>query len=224
MHWRNSNFQTVAFIIGKCHTADEAYRKLQLQILDRRKAIDAALISQKRAALATSKAQAVLRNFEASDDDKAEALITLEEIGQETASLRPILEEAQREELFMVRLAEYLLPFRKYKDLPDHEAFQLIQREEWCLELIHRAQNFLYCSGTIPTDHFDTMRAHPDFRTIIAPAVDAMQEAVRARNLEKLSTFTIQPAFKTALMNDGLLGPAPELSALPASSIKFLGR
>ena len=224
MNWRNSNFQIVAFIVGKCHTADEAYRKLRLQILDRRKALEASNIALKKAELARLKALDVLNGQDTSAQDRLAAEITLSEIANEAQDLEPLIEGAKQELAFMGRLAELVQPYRKYKDLPDAEAFQATQREEWCLELIHRAQNFLYCAGTIPTDHFDTMRAHPDFGAIIAPAVDVMQKALRDRDLDKLKSFTVLPRFKAVLMDEKLLGPTPDLAALPASSIKYLGR
>jgi hypothetical protein len=62
-------------------------------------------------------------------------------------------------------------PYRQYAHLPDAEAHEACQREEWRLELEARAQNYLLTAGTIPADHFATMRQHPDFSSHIMPAI-----------------------------------------------------
>ena len=54
--------------------------------------------------------------------------------------------------------------------IPDMSDYQNNQREEWKLELIHRAENMMLCTGTISPDHFVTMRMHPDFETEIYTA------------------------------------------------------
>lgn len=64
MHWRNSNFQIMAFIVSKCHTPDEAYRQLQQLREDRDVAIRNATASEKRAEAKTLRARYVIENAE----------------------------------------------------------------------------------------------------------------------------------------------------------------
>lgn len=51
--------------------------------------------------------------------------------------------------------------------VPTPRDYQENQREEWRKELEFRAENFLLTSGTIPSDHFATMRLHPDFPQLL---------------------------------------------------------
>ena len=70
---------------------------------------------------------------------------------------------------------------RKYKNLSDDEAHQASQDAEWLYELIYRAENFLATTGTIPTDHFATMRLHPRFIDTILPAIEEFKLAMTSQ-------------------------------------------
>ena len=50
--------------------------------------------------------------------------------------------------------------------IPDDEAAQACQEEEWKLELMWRAENFLGSQGMIPHDHLATMRMHPAWKEL----------------------------------------------------------
>ena len=70
-----------------------------------------------------------------------------------------------------------LEPQRKYAHLPLLEAAQAAQREEWLLDFERRTENFLLSKGTIPEDHLNAMRNHPDFETNIVPFIaDVLQK------------------------------------------------
>ena len=71
-------------------------------------------------------------------------------------------------------------PQRKYKELPDAEAHAAAQQEEWKYELIHRAENYLLTSGSIPVDHFSTMRLHPEFQNAILPSIQAISALLQS--------------------------------------------
>ena len=92
-------------------------------------------------------------------------------------------EEALRERDFLEKVIDYIQPYRKYGHLPDHEAFQEIQREEWGLELIRQAENSLLTTGSINPGQFDAMRAHPDFKEIIAPKIQDLYTRLEAGEL-----------------------------------------
>ncbi|MGF3990643.1 hypothetical protein ACQX7T_15570, partial [Staphylococcus aureus] len=42
--------------------------------------------------------------------------------------------------------------------------------------LMRRAENYLLSQGSIPHDHFETMRLHPEFSTVILPHVNRVHQ------------------------------------------------
>lgn len=136
MYWRNSQFQIIYFILGTCHTADEAYRKAR------------ELLEEREMALGAQNPNAVF-------DDSASGRNALN-----------CLEQCKRDIEFIKDAIARLEPHRKYGHLPDHEAFQLGQQEEWKLELKFRAENYLMSHGTIPADQLGAMRQHPEWMEI----------------------------------------------------------
>ena len=140
----NSDFQTAYFLAGACHTPDGAYAVLCSQRENRE--------------VALFEAESHLAEF----------------LGQDTPIARMFMRNydgAKAELAFIDKCIQALQPHRRYKDLPDAEAHEASQQEEWKLELIHRAENHMLTSGTIPADHFATMRMHPEFKTAIVPAI-----------------------------------------------------
>jgi hypothetical protein len=87
--------------------------------------------------------------------------------------------KAASEELeFIEECIRRIEPHRKYSHVPDSEASEISQREEWRLELINRAENCLITSGTIPIDEFNTMRMHPDFKSSILPEITNIKQCI----------------------------------------------
>ncbi len=213
MNWKNSSFQVAAFVVGKCHTADEAYRKLLLLREEREGALRASKIGALRVRAVVLKAEETFKTSN-SEWERLEAQATLEEVEAGRALREACIEEAEREVVFINDLIARITPLRKYAHLPDHQAFQAVQREEWCLELLERAQNYLYCTGTIPTDHFATMRSHPDFATTIRPLVAAMHLALRNKDTAALAKFTVVPEFMRVLTSANVFGPHPDVRQL----------
>ncbi len=172
MHWKNSNFQTENFIAGRCHTADEAYRVLLQQLEDRNMAIATAHRCHVRWRKwvmrdAPGLARALLRWAR---------LVRGDALDENSVAC---YEEALREAAHLRELISQLEPQRKFRHLPPWEAHQAAQREEWKLELMWRAENFIASQGTIPHDHLATMRMHPDFESEIAPRVAEMLRLAR---------------------------------------------
>ena len=97
---------------------------------------------------------------------------------EETNALN--VQAAQDELATIEKLMDELEPLRKYAHLPLLEASEASQRDEWLGELKRRAENFLVTCGTIPHDHFDTMRLHPDFDKEIAPFIRGCAERINA--------------------------------------------
>jgi hypothetical protein len=53
------------------------------------------------------------------------------------------------------------------------------QEEEWLGELKQRAENFLLTAGTIPHDHFQTMRMHPQFKAELVPHIQLVNQKIQ---------------------------------------------
>jgi hypothetical protein len=82
-----------------------------------------------------------------------------------------------------------LEPQRKYANLPILEAAQAAQREEWLLEFQRRSENFLLSNGTIPEDHLNAMRNHPDFELKLVPFITEVAQKI-ATNKDKMALLT----------------------------------
>ena len=172
-HKQNSDFQTAFFIAGVCHTPDGAYSKLCDQREDRQRALIMAKTTSMRLEAKLKRAYVVGR------DDSAESLEAQADILERDLLLpfdQRAVAAAEEELAFIESCIEKLQPYRKYKHLPDPEAHELAQRDEWSLELIHRAENYMLTGHPIPPDQFAAMRAHPDFATTILPAIQETQQ------------------------------------------------
>ena len=192
-HSNNSQFQYLAFLVGRCHTADEAYRILSNELENRDLAINTYQADQ----LARQAEEMRLRHEEETAATPWERLKATAELAKMRAAA-PIgiacYEEALRERDFIQSLITKIQPHRKYAALPDHEAMQACQREEWAAELKFRAENFLLSEGRIPADHFGTMRLHPDFEADILPHVETVLQ------LAKQGRRALSPTFGQRLM------------------------
>ena len=178
MHWRNSNFQIKNFIAGSCHTPDEAYRKLKELKEERDVAISNANASLVRNKIKRLKAE---KQLVSSDElEQLEGKATLMEMDAFEQQAKDVYEQAVRESQYIQTLLNEVEPYRKYKDLPDYEANQLAQEEEWLLELKYRAENFLLSLGTIPADQLSTMRMHPQWKLVIEPYITQLSNMIRS--------------------------------------------
>jgi hypothetical protein len=166
----NHDFQILHFLVGACHTADGAYALLCDLRDDRSDALKNSEASRLREQAKIIRARRLMAST-----DEAEALegaADLVEIEAHTETLTKNLAAARAELAFIEGCMTRIQPYRQYAHLPDAEAHEACQREEWRLELEARAQNYLLTGGTIPADHFATMRQHPDFSSHILPAID----------------------------------------------------
>lgn len=161
MNWQNSNFQIAYFLAGKCHTPDEAYRVLKSQLADREQAI------------AQAHRNKVLALYDKNRND-------LDAIDRTTLDC---FEQALREADFIRLCLAKIEPFRKYAHLPDFEAHQAAQLDEWELEFIFRAENYIACEGRIPAEQLAAMRLHPRFKTSIAPVLQQLTNDARSGQL-----------------------------------------
>lgn len=173
---QNSRFQTAYFLAGSCHTADGAYALLCSQKESREIALGEAKANALRLKIKVLKANKLI----ASDieEDQLEGQAMLLEMEAHKDSLAKCLAGAEDELAHINALIDELQPFRKFSHLPDSEAHDAAQYDEWKLELIHRAENFLLTNGHIPHDQFSTMRMHPEFASSILPAIESTKVAM----------------------------------------------
>ena len=175
---QNSNFQIAYFLAGSCHTPDAAYSLLCDQLDDREAALDNVLVQDLKNQAKIARADAVIENPESSKGDILDAQADKLELELGQSRLQKNIDAARDEVAFIKACMDKLEPLRKFAHLPLAEAHQAMQQEEWKQELIDRAENFLITQGSIPTDHFQTMRMHPEFETGISPAIAYMRESI----------------------------------------------
>lgn len=156
MHWRNSNFQKLYFIVQGGHTADEMYRRAKELFEERQLAID---------------------EFESSEKFKNNDF---------NIAAKACYDEALREKEYIKELIEKIEPHRKYKDLPDHDAHQAAQQDYWLQELKYRAENHLFTTGVITPELLSTMRLHPQFKSDLLPHMLTCITAVKEGRAEAL--------------------------------------
>lgn len=178
-HRQNHNFQIAYFIAGSCHTPDGAYAILQ----DLRDDRVAALANYEVSILRQEAKKITLREIiidpEATVAQKTNAQADLQEI-ENNETTGEVLHDAAVDELaFIDKCIAAIQPLRKYAHLPDPEAHEAAQKEEWKLELIHRAENSMITTGTISPADFATMRMHPEFTTEIFPRIKEIREALK---------------------------------------------
>lgn len=175
---QNHDFQIAYFLAGSCHTADQAYALLCDLREDRAHALRMVESSELRAQARVMRARQRLAENK-SEADNLEARAELSE-SEANSALEAVNRDAAIEELaFINRLIDLLQPLRKYAHLPDRQAHEAIQMEEWRLELIKRAENYLLAGNAIPADQLGTMRLHPQFELGILPEVQKIEQLVR---------------------------------------------
>ena len=161
---KNSNFQTLHYIVGSCHTPDAAYARLCSQREERETAVANVLSEDYK-----TQAKIIRANRQLASEDEAEQLdgkATLAEIDAFKPLVQRNIDAAQDELNFINSLIEKIQPLRKYSHLSDIDAHEAAQEEEWYFELVNRAENHLLMDGRIPTAEFKTMRMHPQFNAI----------------------------------------------------------
>lgn len=177
MHYKtnrvNHDFQIAYFLAGSCHTADAAYSLLCDLKEDRSNALKSFEAYRLRDQAKILRAERKLATSE-DEVERMEAEADLVEIAALSETTANNYKAACAELAFIEKAMEALSPHRKYKHLPEAEAHEAAQREEWKLQLVHTAENHLMSCGAIPADHWGVMRIHPDFETFILPAVGKM--------------------------------------------------
>ena len=194
----NSDFQIAYFIAGSCFTPDGAYSLLLDLYEERQRSVENLEVSKLRSQASFLKLTEALNNPTASDADKLIAQADLLEFNISEKNFAPLVIAAQNELAFIKKCLDVVQPLRKYAHLPKDDATQAMQREEWKYELMHRAENYLLTIGHIPTDHFATMRMHPDFDAEISQTIFNLQH--RMRTDPKFQLPTRESSFNLPLL------------------------
>jgi len=201
----NHNFQIAYFLAGSFHTPDGAYAQMCDLEDDRAVALDTVEVSVLR-----TKAKRIRLERELSDVDEAvrlEAQASLLELDTQLAFSQKNIDAARAELQFIRDCKARLEPHRLYAHLPLPEAHQAAQAEEWKLELIRRAENCMLTTGTIATDHYATMRLHPEFGTAIQPAIMQFRDMLQKNDQVAIAAYTA----KHAVSMQKLLGVSNEI-------------
>jgi hypothetical protein len=197
MHYKtnrqNHDFQIAYFLAGSCQTPDAAWSLLCDQRDDRRDALKMA-----EAAVLKRKVQRIRLEQRLScvdECERMEAEAALLELDAGEATMQKNIAGAQAELAMIERCMAVLEPLRKYGHLPDAEAHEAAQAEEWKLQLMHTAQNQLLMTGSVAPDHFATMRMHPAFKAEMLPFLNDMRTKVlnAQGDLMKLETTLTAP-------------------------------
>jgi hypothetical protein len=198
LHKQNTNFQIAYFLAGSCHTPDGAYSLLKELREERQAAIDNYKVQELKNKAKEIRANKLLRGDEA---DRLEGEAELLELENNKKTGEVLYQAALDEVAFIDKCLAVIEPLRVYKDLPDGEANEMTQRDEWKFELMRRAENYLLTTGGIPTDQFDTMRLHPDFKAEILPRINEVRQMLlteggRESALEKIEGARFQEIIK----------------------------
>ena len=176
-HRTNSDFQIRHFLAGSCHTADGAWALLYSERIALEDKLRHSEAQRLRREAKIAKARHKLKSVV--DYDVLEARADIVEAEADLGTWFMNVEAAKAELATIVALMAEIEPHRKYAHLPFLKANEAAQQEEWKLELMYRAENFLMTSGTIPHDHFARMREHPQFHTDILPHVTECRLQIR---------------------------------------------
>lgn len=173
----NTDFGIAFFIAGSCHTPDGAYA----QLLDLKEDREMAL-SQVRAGKYRVQSKLALANHmieNGTEWEKYEGMAEKAKLEDDKTFADRNIKAAEEELDFINKCIEKIQPYRVFAHLPDNEAHQAAQREEWKREFIHRAENHYLTTGMIPPQEFDAMRKHPDFQTEILPAMEEIKQIMK---------------------------------------------
>lgn len=185
---QNTNFQIAYFIAGSCHTPDAAYFALKNAHYERSQAVAQIPANDLRMQAKRLEIERKLASEDQVDQLNAKADLLQYDIDKE--NFDKLTSSAKSEVEFIEECLRRIEPLRKYGHLSDIEAAEACQAEEWLLELERRAENYLLTTGTIPHDHFNTMRQHPNFKTHLLPHINNIHHAIANNEAPKILNHT----------------------------------
>jgi len=195
-HRNNCNFQLKHFMAGSCHTPDGAWALLYDQKIDISVKVQHSKAQGLRRQAKMMTAEAVLADEASTPMQRLNAEADLLECNSVIEGWSLNHKAAENEYAYICSLMDELEPMRQFKDLPLLEANEAMQRGEWLGELKTRAENFLLTAGTIPHDHLNTMRCHPDFEAEIVPHLAAITMSIANSKGDRSKVLTnMKPLF-----------------------------
>jgi len=193
-HRTNSDFQIKYFLAGSCKTADGAWCLLYDQKISREEVLKVTDAQRIKRDIKRIKAN---RKLLSNDEiEQLEGKLDLIELDASQYGFDMNTEACKQEVQYTTKLMEELEPHRKYGHLSVLEASEAIQEEEWLLELKERCENFMITQGTIPHDHFHTMRCHPQFKAELVPFITKLYTQVtQTLSIEESLQFISQTTY-----------------------------
>jgi hypothetical protein len=177
-HRNNSDFQLRYFMANNCHTADAAWCLMYEQRLDIKLKLESTKAAVLRRKARSLDLDAAINNPQASPSERLRAEADLMEWQANEGLLELAIAGAEQELSTIQAIMDELEPQRKYAHMPLLEAAQATQREEWLGEFKKRCENYMLSVGTIPEDHLNAMRNHPDFAVSIVPHVQQLTQNI----------------------------------------------
>jgi hypothetical protein len=192
---QNHDFQIAYFLAGSCQTPDGAYALLCDLREDRENALKLF-----QATLLRERAKAVRAERMLLSEDEAirlEGEADLEEIRAMHDTTMRSVHGAEAELATINKCIAAVMPLRKFAHLPDAEAHEASQHEEWRLQLLRDAQNQLVCTGTVSPELMSTMRSHPAFKDEMLPQFNQLKLSIEGArgNLSKLNGLLVEKNF-----------------------------
>ena len=185
----NKNFQIAYFLAGSCYTPDGAYALLKDLQEDREMALAQLESLNLKVQAKIAKAKHDIEH--GNEWEQLEAKAELAEIENNKKFSERNIEAAKQELDFINKCIEKIQPHRRFAHLPDPEAHEAAQHDEWKFELMSRAENYLLTTGSIPTDHFITMRQHPAFVDEILPSIEKTKQMMISNQDKQLLINTL---------------------------------
>lgn len=196
-HRQNSGFQLRYFLAGSCTTPDGAYvlmygqqndmqtklRHAESQLIRRRAKLKAAEAKEARAqyvidAHRDNSGSGLLYDVLQAEADLLDAKAEVMEIQADIPTWELNWEAAKQELADINQIMAELRPLCRFYFDDILKMSEAAQEEEWLGELKQRAENFLITAGTIPHDHFQTMRAHPQFKAALVPHIQQINQKI----------------------------------------------
>jgi len=193
MHYKtnrlNHDFQIAHFIAGSCQTPDAAYAILCDLKEDRSNALKSFAAYNLRDRAKIKRAERVIAKFidpetqevidgDTENPDYLDAKADIVELQALAETTQRNYDAAVAELETIQKCMDALQAHRRFAHLPDAQAHEAAQHEEWKLQLIHTAENHLLTGHAVPPDHYATMRMHPEFLTAILPSIEKTQRLI----------------------------------------------
>jgi hypothetical protein len=203
MELTGSNFEAIFFSVRQMHTAEGAYaalRQIQQNVAAGIEMVESEAFAHRsniiqiergltrtvrnkediRGKLSTEKREAAIFNLK--DDLKGEEADEWElksELKKTIVSLTGVCDRwtnLQSRMKIINMIMQALRPFVKGNSLTLDQHLESIQREEWKLSLIFKAESHMVVEGKVPMDLFERIRLHPDFSEIF-PVIERVRKA-----------------------------------------------